>query len=131
MDWLAELEEAEDHAVLIDVVGDVADLSDVEKTVIHHRFGLDRTDETPPLTLEQVGQIIGVTKERVRQIETSAFDHLTRLIADLGSDHLLQFTDTRVHHLLRRVGYKPYVTKDRDGRRVRREPVPDGARRRR
>lgn len=30
MDWLAELEEADDHALLIDVVGDVADLSDVE-----------------------------------------------------------------------------------------------------
>ncbi len=50
-----------------------ADLSDIERTVIEHRFRL-RTpeDESRPLTLEQVGQIIGVTKERVRQIQNKA-----------------------------------------------------------
>jgi len=52
-----------------------AELSDVERTVIRERFaigrpavdGLDR-----PKTLEQVGYIIGVTKERVRQIQNKA-----------------------------------------------------------
>jgi RNA polymerase sigma factor (sigma-70 family) len=53
-----------------------ADLSDVEKTVIHHRFGLDAKEEAPPLTLEQVGQIIGVTKERVRQIQNKALEKI-------------------------------------------------------
>jgi RNA polymerase sigma factor (sigma-70 family) len=58
------------------VMTNEADLSDVEQTVIHHRFGLDRTEDTPPLTLEQVGQIIGVTKERVRQIQNKALEKI-------------------------------------------------------
>ena len=57
-----------------------AELSKIEQQVIKHRFKLvapDVRDEPAPpiirtdgkpLTLQQVGQIIGVTKERVRQI---------------------------------------------------------------
>jgi RNA polymerase primary sigma factor len=40
-----------------------------EKEVLEHRFGL-LDDE--PLTLEQVGSIYGVTRERIRQIEAKA-----------------------------------------------------------
>jgi RNA polymerase primary sigma factor len=53
-----------------------AALTPVEKTVIHHRFGLGGTTPIDPLTLEQVGQIIGVTKERVRQIQNKALEKL-------------------------------------------------------
>jgi RNA polymerase sigma factor (sigma-70 family) len=53
-----------------------ASLSDIEQTVIHHRFGLDGKDDVNPLTLEQVGQIIGVTKERVRQIQNKALEKI-------------------------------------------------------
>jgi RNA polymerase sigma factor (sigma-70 family) len=51
-----------------------AELSDVEQTVIRERFALHPLGpETPaPKTLEQVGLIIGVTKERVRQIQNKA-----------------------------------------------------------
>jgi RNA polymerase sigma factor (sigma-70 family) len=49
-----------------------AELTAVERTVIYHRFGLAGDENTIPLTLEQVGQIIGVTKERVRQIQNKA-----------------------------------------------------------
>ena len=52
-----------------------AELTAVERTVINHRFGLQVAD-TPPLTLEQVGQIIGVTKERVRQIQNKALEKI-------------------------------------------------------
>jgi RNA polymerase sigma factor (sigma-70 family) len=58
------------------VMTNEADLTDVEKTVIHHRFGLNKKDQTPALTLEQVGQIIGVTKERVRQIQNKALEKI-------------------------------------------------------
>jgi len=57
------------------VLNNDADLSDVELAVIGHRFGLsdDKAQEIRrTLTLEQVGQIIGVTKERVRQIQNKA-----------------------------------------------------------
>lgn len=53
-----------------------ADLTDVERTVIEHRFGLETGDGEKPMTLEQVGQIIGVTKERVRQIQNKAMEKI-------------------------------------------------------
>ena len=49
----------------------MADLSDVEQTVIRRRFNWQESEATP-LTLEEVGKIIGVTKERVRQIQNKA-----------------------------------------------------------
>jgi len=53
------------------------ELSDIEKTVIEHRFRLETPDERRrPLTLEEVGQIIGVTKERVRQIQNKALEKI-------------------------------------------------------
>ncbi|MEQ8850585.1 MAG: sigma-70 family RNA polymerase sigma factor [Phycisphaerales bacterium] len=53
-----------------------ADLSQVERTVIEHRFGLENGAQEKPMTLEQVGQIIGVTKERVRQIQNKAMEKI-------------------------------------------------------
>jgi RNA polymerase primary sigma factor len=53
----------------------VAHLSDVEQKVILARFALDRPAEDAAAkaqTLEQVGELIGVTKERVRQIQNKA-----------------------------------------------------------
>jgi len=49
----------------------LADLSSVEETVIRRRFNWQQEDDSA-LTLEEVGQIIGVTKERVRQIQNKA-----------------------------------------------------------
>lgn len=57
------------------VMDNRADLTDVERTVIEHRFGLESGAEKP-MTLEQVGQIIGVTKERVRQIQNKAMEKI-------------------------------------------------------
>ena len=56
-----------------------ADLSDVEQKVVAARFnvGPEQTDpEARPLTLEQVGKMIGVTKERVRQIQNKALEKI-------------------------------------------------------
>jgi RNA polymerase sigma factor (sigma-70 family) len=61
------------------VGGNTAHLSDVERTVIAARFALDSGGSTPEQraqTLEQVGELIGVTKERVRQIQNKALDKL-------------------------------------------------------
>ena len=48
-------------------------LSDQEEQVLRMRFGLD--DDTPK-TLEEIGKVFGVTRERIRQIEAKAIRKL-------------------------------------------------------
>lgn len=67
------------------MVHNAANLSDVEHIVIRERFALGPpTDgEMPsPKTLEQVGHIIGVTKERVRQIQNNALKKIRGALED-------------------------------------------------
>jgi RNA polymerase sigma factor (sigma-70 family) len=59
----------------------MADLSDVEQTVIRRRFNWQESEATP-LTLEEVGKIIGVTKERVRQIQNKALAKIKAVMED-------------------------------------------------
>lgn len=73
-----------------------ADLSDIEIKVISHRFGLDMSsglerlvageDGGQQLTLEQVGQVIGVTKERVRQIQNKALEKIKAALQAVNPD---------------------------------------------
>ena len=51
----------------------LTDLSDQEQQVLRMRFGLD--DDTPK-TLEEIGKVFGVTRERIRQIEAKAIRKL-------------------------------------------------------
>ncbi len=53
-------------------------LKDNEQEVIRLRFGLDGGE---PQTLEEIGKIFGLTRERVRQIESSALSKLRAIIA--------------------------------------------------
>jgi len=60
-----------------------AELSEVERAVIRERFALDAaTTEVRGKTLEEVGEIIGVTKERVRQIQNKALAKLRSILED-------------------------------------------------
>lgn len=59
----------------------LAELSDVEETVIRRRFNWEQENDNP-LTLEEVGQIIGVTKERVRQIQNKALAKIRSVMED-------------------------------------------------
>jgi len=52
-------------------------LSQTERRVISYRFGLGGEE---PMTLDAIGKIMGVTRERIRQIETKALLKLRRII---------------------------------------------------
>lgn len=68
------------------VSGVLRKLSDRERTVIVSRFGIGSDDR--PKTLEEVGRIFGLTRERIRQIEARALKKLRSMlageVADLG-----------------------------------------------
>ncbi|MDA3040327.1 MAG: RNA polymerase sigma factor [Actinomycetota bacterium] len=65
----------------------LADLSDREAEVVRLRFGLD---DGRPRTLEEVGKAFGVTRERIRQIETKT---LAKLRHPLRSERLRDYLD--------------------------------------
>ncbi len=96
---LADFIEDEDHhrpdaqvARLIrdaDVQGVLDNLPPRERKVIELRYGLD---DEGPMTLEDIGKVIGLTRERVRQIEVKTLHMLktsgqAARLEGMGSDH--------------------------------------------
>jgi RNA polymerase nonessential primary-like sigma factor len=55
-------------------------LSDWEKTILERRFQLSGEAKQP--TLERVGRELGLSKERVRQLQVKAVDKLRRALAN-------------------------------------------------
>ena len=58
------------RSALYDVM---SDLTDREETVLRLRYGID---DNKPRTLEEVGKVFDVTRERIRQIEAKAIRKL-------------------------------------------------------
>ncbi len=71
------LRDGEDVMELLD------DLRERERAVIRLRFGLSGEE---PLTLEAVGQRLGLSRERVRQVEATGLKKLRALLAARGVD---------------------------------------------
>ncbi|GAA4220851.1 RNA polymerase sigma factor RpoH [Sphingomonas endophytica] len=69
------------HDMLMDAMGD---LNDREKHILTERR---LTDD--PKTLEELSQVYGVSRERVRQIEVRAFEKLQRAMMRLAGDKRL------------------------------------------
>jgi RNA polymerase primary sigma factor len=57
-------------------------ISDREARVLRLRFGLDNQE---PMTLRDIGEQIGLTRERVRQIEREALNKLHRFVSEQDS----------------------------------------------
>lgn len=82
-------DELVEHDVLNHVRKMIETMDTREATVLRMRFGLD---DTEPHTLKEIGKQLGLTRERVRQIETEALKRL--------ADGL----DDRRSHLVNRLG---------------------------
>jgi RNA polymerase sigma factor (sigma-70 family) len=61
-------------------------LNEREREILRLRYGLDRGD---PRTLEEVGDVLHLTRERIRQIERQALSKLRHPSADTGARDLL------------------------------------------
>lgn len=59
-------------------------LSDREKLILTHRY--IRGEKPENCTLEQVGKAVGLSKERVRQVQASALDKLRRTLVSPQAD---------------------------------------------
>jgi RNA polymerase primary sigma factor len=66
-----------------DLAGVLRDLPDAERNVLELRFGLSGQE---PRTLESIGRQLGLTRERVRQIEAAALTRVRRLMTARGMD---------------------------------------------
>ncbi|MBI4636277.1 MAG: sigma-70 family RNA polymerase sigma factor [Candidatus Rokubacteria bacterium] len=69
-----------ERADLASVLDDVAES---ERTVLRRRFGLDAD---PPETLEAIGRRLGLTRERIRQIEVAGLRKVRALLLARGVD---------------------------------------------
>jgi RNA polymerase primary sigma factor len=65
----------------------LSELEGREREIVMRRFGLG--DQPGPQTLEEVGKHFGVTKERIRQIETRALGKLRGLLTPEALEEVL------------------------------------------
>ncbi len=71
----------QDNDIQANIVTWLKKLSDKQKEVITRRFGLCGHE---PCTLEEVGHIIGLTRERVRQIQVASLEKLRTILEGQG-----------------------------------------------
>jgi RNA polymerase sigma factor (sigma-70 family) len=57
----------------------IGELTDLEATVLSHRFPMDRE---PRRTFQEIGNLVGLSKERVRQIQNIALQKLRRVLIE-------------------------------------------------
>jgi RNA polymerase primary sigma factor len=75
-------EEQMAHSDLLEKLDELLGVIDErEATILRLRYGLDAASD--PMTLKEIGKIVGLTRERVRQIEHEA---LRKLYGVMGSD---------------------------------------------
>ncbi len=78
-DAVLKASELESLARLLDVI------DEREASILRMRFGISTENGAQPMTLKQVGERLGITRERVRQIETRTLKKLYRLLSGEGA----------------------------------------------
>lgn len=61
-----------------DLYAALATCDDRERTILHLRFGID---DGEPRTLDEIGRVFGLTRERIRQIESKALGKVHKALA--------------------------------------------------
>lgn len=92
MEEAAATKELNIEKVIQDILGTIE--REREREIISRRFGLfDRRE-----TLEQIGELLGITRERVRQLEKSVITRL-KAAAEDGLPHIDEVEGTLTKHL--------------------------------
>ena len=65
--------------LIVRILREIRNLNDRERKVIVLRFGLD---EGKGKTLEEVGKLFGVTRERIRQVESRTLKKIEKAIRE-------------------------------------------------
>ena len=77
-------ERLSEKSLRIDLQTMIDSLDEREAKIIRLRFGLDGDT---PLTLEEVGQLFGITRERVRQLQNIALSRMRKTMASKERQH--------------------------------------------
>jgi RNA polymerase nonessential primary-like sigma factor len=80
--WSDPSEILQDAEVSINIDAWLQELNEKQREVVEYRFGLHGREAA---TLEEVGDRIGVTRERVRQIQLEALQRLRQIMERTGT----------------------------------------------
>lgn len=69
-----EFSRGEDQKALVEVL---AGLDEMTATILKHRYGLGGIE---PMTFKEIGELVGLNRDRVRQLEHEALDRIQRLL---------------------------------------------------
>jgi RNA polymerase primary sigma factor len=73
-------EEEIQHADLLGRMKQLSNIDEREATILRLRYGLG--EGTEPMTLKEIGKVVGLTRERVRQIERETLAKLSRVMGE-------------------------------------------------
>lgn len=88
----------------------ISDLDDREARIIRLRFGLDGEDER---TLEEVGEMFGITRERVRQLQNIALSKMRKVMANHERQHTVEEIDEARRHRERMEVIRDFIARKR------------------
>src|SRR4051812_10210762 len=92
MDEKTEAEKLDLKSIIQDILATIE--REREREIVSRRFGLyDRRE-----TLEQIGELLGITRERVRQLEKAVITKL-KASADKDLPHIKTIEETLTNHL--------------------------------